>query len=72
MSTGEGIGAAGAPLSDLDHCVLVLLGAGYCVSEIAEALDLSLLEVARQLRRIRQALGVSSTKAAINLTLGSR
>lgn len=70
MGEGEGTGAAGATLSDLDRRVLMLLGAGYCVSDVAEALDASLLEVTRQLRDIREALGVSSTTAAINLVLG--
>lgn len=67
---GQDTEATSTTLSDLDHRVLMLLGAGYSVSDVAHALGLTLFEVARQLRRIRQVLGVSSTTAAINLVLG--
>ena len=57
-------------LSEQDHHVLMMLGAGHSAVEVAASLGLELPALASRLVQLRRALGVGSTTAAIDAVLG--
>ena len=57
-------------LSEQDHHVLMMLGAGHSAVETAASLGLELPVLAARLAQLRRVLGVSSTTAVIDTVLG--